>query len=146
MIQCGVVKPNAFAVYDFDSVRLCAAETGERIGAGMCVRQEVDPGVSPVNNTALPKITAIAYPGPYNDFTPFNLTAFKNPSAYTLTFDAITQAMSNNGNSQVLDGSSNTRILLKTCMDKTIVTKLPVTGQINALGQAETDLEAGDLI
>ena len=146
VIQCGVVKPNAFAVYDFDSVLLCAAETGERIGAGTCVREEVDPGVSPVNNAALPKIKAIAYPGPYNDFTPFNLTAFKNPSAYTLTFDANTYAMSNNGNSQVLDGSSNTRILLKTCMDKTVVAKLPVTGQLNALGQAETDLEAGDLI
>ena len=70
VIQCGVVKPNAFAVYDFDSVLLCAAETGERIGAGTCVRQEVDPGVSPVVNTALPKITATAYPGPYNAFTP----------------------------------------------------------------------------
>jgi hypothetical protein len=146
VIQCGIVKPNAFAVYGFDSVRLCAAETGERIGAGTCVRQEVDPGVSPVNNTALPKITAVAYPGPYNDFTPFKLTAWKNPSAYTLTFDATTQAMANNGNSQVLDGSSNARILLKACMDKPIVTKLPVTGQINAAGDTETDLEAGDLI
>jgi hypothetical protein len=146
VIQCGVVKPNAFAVYHFDAVRLCAAETGERIGYGTCVRQEVDPGVSPVNNAALPKITAVAYPGPYNAFTPFNLTAFKNPSAYTLTFDATTQAMSNNGNSQVLDGSSNARILLKACMDKTIVAKLPVTGQINAAGDTETDLEAGDII
>ena len=146
VIECGVVKPNAFAVYDFDSVLLCAAETGERIGYGVCVRQEVDPGVSPVVNTALPKIKAVAYPGPYNDFLPFNLTAWKNPSAYTLTFDPVTQAMANNGNSQVLDGSSNTRILLKTCMDKTVITKLPVTGQLNALGQAETDLEAGDLI
>ena len=35
VIQCGVLKPNAFAVYDFDSVELCAAETGERIGAGI---------------------------------------------------------------------------------------------------------------
>jgi len=146
VIQCGVVKPNASAVYGYDSVRLCAAETGERIGAGVCVRQEVDPGVSPVVNTALPKIKAIAYPGPYNDFTPFNLTAWKNPSAYTLAFDAVTYAMSNNGNSQVLDGGSNARILLKTCMDKTVITKLPVTGQINALGQEETDLEAGDII
>ena len=74
------------------------------------------------------------------------MTAFKNPSAYTLTFDDSTQAMSNNGNSQILDGSSNTRILLKACMDKTIVAKLPVTGQANALGQTETDLEAGDFI
>ena len=146
VIQCGVVKPNAFAVYGYEAMKYCAAETGERIGAGVCVRQEVDPGVSPVQNTALPKITAVVYPGPYNDFTPFNLTAWKNPSAYTLTVDPITQAMSNNGNSQVLDGSSNARILLKACMDKTIVTKLPVTGQLNALGQSETDLEAGDLI
>jgi hypothetical protein len=146
ILQCGVVKPNAFAVYGFDAVLLCAAEAGERIGAGTCVRQEVDPGVSPVNNTALPKITALVYPGPYNDFKPFNLTAFKNPSSYTLTFDPVTAAMSNNTNSQILDGSSNSRVVLKTCMDKTIVTKLPVTGQINALGQEETDLEAGDII
>ena len=47
---------------------------------------------------------------------------------------------------QALDGSVNARILLKACMDKTIVTKIPVTGQVNALGQTESDLEAGDLI
>jgi len=146
VIQCGVIKPNAFAVYGYDAVELCAAETGERIGAGVCVRQEVDPGVSPVIKEALPKITAIAYPGPYNDFSPFHLTAFKNPSAYSLTFDPVSGAMSDNGNSQVLDGTSNARILLKACMDKTIVTKLPVTDQINSMGEAETDLEAGDLI
>jgi len=146
VIQCGVVKPNAFAVYGYDAVALCAAETGERVGVGVCVRQEVDPGVNPLITAALPKLTAIAYPGPYNDFTPFHLTAFKNPSSYTLTFDAVTSAMSNNTSSQALDGSSNARILLKTCMDKTVVTKLPVTGQLNALGEAETDLEAADMI
>src|SRR5512136_1521822 len=147
VLQCGVVKPNAVAVYHNDAIELCAAETGERIGAGTCVRQEVDAGVSPVISTALPKITAIAYPGPYNvAFSPFHLTAFKNPSAYTLTFDAVTAAMSNTGNAQILDGSSNARILLKACMDKTVITKLPVTGQINALGETENDLEAGDLI
>ena len=54
--------------------------------------------------------------------------------------------MSHNGSSQLLDGSPNARIVLKTFMDKTIVTKLPVTGQINELGQEETDLQAGDLI
>ncbi len=147
VIQCGVVKPNAVAVYQGQAIELCAAETGERIGYGVCVRQEVDPGVSPVISTARPKITAIAYPGPFNvAFSPFHLTAFKNPSAYTLTFDAVTAAMSNTGNAQILDGSSNARILLKACMDKTVITKLPVTGQINALGETETDLEAGDLI
>ncbi len=147
VIQCGILKPNAFAAYGFGSIELCAAETGERVGFGTCVRQEVDPGVSPVNNTALPKLTAVVYPGPFNTaFAPFHLTAFKNPSAYSLTFDGTTAAMSNNGNSQVLDGSANTRILLKACMDKTVVTKLPVTGQLNALGEVETDLEMGDMI
>ena len=148
VIQCGVLKPNAFAAYGSGAIELCAAETGERLGAGVCVRQEVDPGVSPVINTALPRVTAIAYPGPFNvPFAPFNLTAFKNPGSYTLTFDDKTGgSMLNNGNDQVLDVGANTRILLKACMDKTIVTKLPVTGQVNALLQTETDLEAGDLI
>jgi len=147
VIQCGVVKPNAVAVYEYEAIELCAAETGERIGAGTCVRQEVDPGVSPVIQAALPKITAIAYPGPYNiAFTPFHLTAFKNPGSYSLTFDAVTGAMSNSVSSQVLDGGSNARILLKACMDKTVVNKLPVTGQLNALGETETDLEPGDMI
>jgi len=147
VLQCGVLKPNAFAAYGYGSIELCAAETGERVGFGTCVRQEVDPGVSPVNQTALPMITAVVFPGPYNvAFSPFHLTAFKNPSSYTLAFDPVTAAMSNNVNSQVLDGSTNARILLKACMDKTVVTKLPVTGQINALGETENDLEAGDMI
>ncbi|HVN23443.1 MAG TPA: hypothetical protein VMT71_05690 [Syntrophorhabdales bacterium] len=140
VIECGVLKPGG------TSIELCAAETGERVGAGTCVRQEVDPGVSPVSYTALPRIGAVVYPGPFNAFTPFHLTAFKNPSSYTLAFDPVTAAMSNNVNSQVLDGSTNARILLKACMDKTIVTKLPVTGQVNALGETENDLEAGDMI
>jgi len=146
VIQCGVVKPNGFGAYCYDAVGLCAAETGERVGLGVCVRQEVDPGVNPLIIAALPKLTAIAYPGPYNDFTPFHLTAFKNPSSYTLSFDPVTLAMSNNTNSQALDGSSNARILLKACMDKTVVTKLPITGQVNALSETETDLEPGDMI
>ena len=147
VIQCGVLKPNACAAYGYGSIALCAAETGERVGFGTCARQQVDPGVSPVNNTALPRVTAVAYPGPFNTaFTPFHLTAFKNPSAYTLAFDAGTAAMSNNLSSQVLDGSANARVVLKACMDKTVVTKLPVTGQINALGEPETDLEYGDMI
>ena len=147
VLQCGILKPNAYAAYGYDSIELCAAETGERVGFGTCTRMEVDPGVNPLNITALPMITAIAYPGPFNTFTaPFHLTAFKNPSSYTLAFDPVTQAMSNNTNSQILDGSANARILLKACMDKTVVTKLPVTGQINALGETENDLEAGDMI
>jgi len=147
VIQCGILKPNSFAAYGFDSIEICAAETGERVGFGTCVRQEVDPGVSPVNNTALPRLTAVVFPGPFNtNFTPFHLTAFKNPSAYALAFDATTLAMSNNLNSQILNGSTDARILLKACMDKTVVNKLPVTGQINALGETENDLEMGDMI
>ena len=147
VLQCGILKPNAYAAYGYDSIELCAAETGERIGYGTCVRQEVDPGVSPVNNTALPTLTAWAYPGPFNvPFTPFHLTAFKNPGSYQLAFDPVTSAMSNNGNAQIVDGSANSKILLKACLDKTVVTKLPITGQINALGETENDLEAGDVI
>jgi len=146
VIQCGVLKPNALALFPANAIELCAAETGEFIGAGMCVRDEVDPGVSPVNQLALPKITAIAYPGFFNvNFTPFHLTAFKNPSSYQLTFDG-SGAMTNDGVSQILDGSTSARVLLKACMDKTVVTKLPVTGQLNALGETETDLVGGDLI
>ena len=147
VLQCGVLKPNSFAVYRDAAIEICAAETGERLGAGTCVRQEVDPGASPLINTALPRIMAIVYPGPHNvAFTPFYLTAFKNPSAYTLAFDAVSGAMSNDGNSQVLNGSNNTRIVLKACLEKSISTKLPVTGQVNQLGETETDLEGGDLI
>jgi len=149
VLECGILKPNAFTfadAMDVSPVELCAAETGERIGAGLCVRQEVDPGTNPLVITALPRLTAIAYPGPYSvGFTAFNLTAFRNPSAYTLT-TATSGAMENSQSLQVLDGTNPTRILLKACMDKTIVAKLPVTGQVNALGQAEHDLEAGDLI
>ncbi len=154
--QCGVLKANAFTLYEFESIEKCAAETGERV-AENCSNIQVDPGVNPVIIGALPRITAIAYPGPYNPyangqvadegtFTSFKLTAFKNPSSYTLAFDPVTGAMANNTNSQILDGSTNARVLLKGCMDKCIVVKLPVTGQINAAGETEFDLEAGDLI
>lgn len=145
-IQCGVLKPDALAFWGTQSIELCAAETGERVGAGTCVRQEVDPGVNPVNITGLPKITAIAYPGAFNTaFSPFHLTAFRNPSSYSITFNADT-SMGNDGVTQLLDGSINTRVVLKACMDKTIITKLPVSGQVNAMGETETDLVEGDMI
>ena len=47
---------------------------------------------------------------------------------------------------QVLDGSTGSRIALKACMDKTIFVKWPIEGEINALGETEANLEAGDLI
>ena len=147
VFQCGVLKPNAFAFEGFDSVLVCAAETGERIGKGFCTHDQVPPNVNPIINSALPRITAIAYPGPYSPgFKPFHLTAYKNPGAYDLTQATGSTIMSNSASLYVLDGSTNARILLKSCMDKTIVAKIPVTGQRNAVGEFEHDLEAGDLI
>ena len=102
-------------------------------------------GDDPLNISQLPTITAIAYPGPNNTFPAFTLTAFRNPGSYNLSFDSC-GAIGNDTASQVLDGSANTRIVLKSCMDKCLVVKLPVYGQVNALGQTETDLKAGDLI
>ena len=54
--------------------------------------------------------------------------------------------MTNSTSLQLLDGTVNSRILLKACMDKSIPAKIPVTGQVNARGETEADLEAGDLI
>jgi len=144
VLQCGVLKPNTWAFYEYQAVGLCAAETGERVGTGICSRKEVNPGTNPLIVGALPKITAIAYPGPYNAFTPFTLTAFRNPGTYNPFSGG---ELVTNGAGQLLNGiDSGTRILLKSCMDKTVVTKLPVTGQLNAAGQQETDLEMGDII
>src|SRR5512136_819296 len=148
VFQCGVLKPNTFAFEEFNSIELCAAETGERVGPGLCTRDQVDPNVNPIVNSSLPRITAVAYPGPYSlGFVPFYLTAYKNPGAYNLTTatNGVT-AMRNSTDLQILDGSNDARIMLKACMDKTVIVKIPVTDQINAAGQVEADLEAGDLI
>jgi hypothetical protein len=160
VFQCGVLKPNAFAFFEYDAVTICAAETGERIGPGLCTRQEVDPGSNPLLVSALPRITAKAFPGKYNfNFKPFNLTAFRNPGTYnpfsgsvgalgiTRTTRPGVGSMVNGAAGQLLNGvEAGTRILLKSCMDETIVTKLPITGQLNASGDLEWDLEYGDLI
>jgi len=161
VFECGVIKPNTFADKAFAAIELCAAETGERVAPGFCTRQAVDPGTNPIVSTALPKITAIALPGPYNAFTPFYLTAFKNPGTYNPAFDAVTGAISNDAATQLLDGSTAARVLLKGCLDKIVVAKLPVTGQINAgapalppgltlptggITNVEQDLMDGDLI
>jgi len=147
-IQCGVLKPNTFTPFTgFYAVEECAAETGERIGRGWCTQNQVEPPSNPIINSALPRITAIVYPGPQApvDFKPFHLTAYKNPGTYNLS--ANTAGAMTNGNSlQVLDGSTNARVLLKSCMDKCVIAKIPVTGQANILGETESDLESGDLI
>jgi len=156
VIQCGIIKPNTFADLAFAAVEFCAAETGERIGNGFCSHEFVDPGVQPIVPTALPRITAIAFPGPYNAFTPFYLTAYKNPGNYTLSFATETGAILNNASAQLLTGTVDSSILLKACMDKTVVAKLPVQGQVNAgaptppiataITNVESDLVEGDLI
>jgi len=147
VLECGVLKPNAFAFNHYKSIKLCAAETGERIGTGLCTRKEVNLGTNPLIVGALPKITAIAYPGKHALWsTPFNLTAFKNPGAYN-PFDGLN--LTNNASAQLLDAityPTQTRIVLKACMNKAIITKLPITGQVNALGQVENDLSDGDMI
>jgi len=144
-IQCGVLKPNAYRAYAQESIEICAAETGERIGNGTCTREEVAPGVNPLFVAGLPKITAKAFPGinadPNFPATGFKLTAFKNPGKYTFS-----GAMVDDDSMQILDGSTSAKILLKACMDKTVVAKLPVTGQVNKALEQEYDLEAGDLI
>jgi len=166
VLQCGIIKPDTFADLAFGAVELCAAETGELIGQGFCSHRFVDAGVQPIAVAALPKITAIAFPGPFNSFVPFYLTAYRNPGTYTLAFaEASTApgalpegAIVNNAAAQLLDGSKATRILLKSCMDKTIVAKIPVAGQLNGplaqatppvltpITNAESDLVQGDLI
>lgn len=164
VLQCGVLKPNTFADLGFAAVQYCAAETGERIGEGFCAHEFSWPGENTVEVLALPKITALAFPGPYSDFTPFYLTAYKNPGKYEINFnkDVPTEppgSILNDASTQLLDGRSDgTRILLKTCMDKTILVKIPVTGQINAgnpvfaplptqrITREETDLVEGDVI
>jgi len=159
-IQCGVLKPNTFTPFTgFLAVEECAAETGERIGTGFCTNDQKDPNENPIVASGLPKLEVIAYPGPYAPvwFDPFHLTAFKNPSNYSLSTtwyrpdgaDAsipLKEKLDNSDSLQILDGTSWSRILLKSCMDKCVVAKIPVTDQWNYLGESEFDLEAGDLI
>jgi hypothetical protein len=148
VLQCGVLKPGGFSFQDnfYSAIEKCAAEAGERTDSN-CTRIEVDPGTNPLITRALPTITAMAYPGLYNyGFKPFNLTAFRNPGPYAPFSGAN---MVNGSAAQLLDAvkyPDDTKIVLKACMDKAIITKLPVTGQVNATGDVETDLEYGDMI
>jgi len=128
--QCGILKPNTDVFCD--AIELCAAETGERLGFGFCTRNFVGPGVDPIVPGALPMISAIAFPGPFNFFYPFYLTAYKNPGTYKLPFWSLNQNLKSGGDSVTLDGGPDVRILLKACMDKCIVVKIPTDGQINA--------------
>ncbi len=138
-IECAVLKPNETEILE------CAAETGEIVD-NSCTRV---PGTY-LKPGALPRITAVAYPGGQNDFVPFNLTAYRNPGSYAITRQpaggAFPGALSNSPSLQVLDGSTNALIALKACMEKTVLIKWPVEGEVNQKGQVEANLEAGDLI
>jgi len=157
--QCGVIQPDAFKFKGFLSVLTCAAETGEYSqGGGICARQPVIAGSNPLNPAALPSIEAIASPGPHaaTAWASFHLTTFRNPGTYEILaaysynpqpIDRVLfPSMANGEAIQLLDGGLYARILLKSCMDKCVVVKLPVTGQMNALGELENDLEPGDVI
>lgn len=147
-IQCGVLVPNSFAFFVFDSVKKSASETGVLSGVNTSDPVAVGPGQNTIRAAALPTIITTASPGVGNpNFTPFNLTAFRNPGTYEPVIAAgDSYQITNSPSTQVLDGTTGARILLKSCMDKCIVVKLPVTGQINVLGQVEHDLVAGDVI
>jgi hypothetical protein len=148
-----VLKPNAWENEEYKAIENCAAITGEQVAlGGKCTRV---PG-SPLKKSALPTITAIAYPGCLhpNAFAPFHLTAYKNPGIYNL--DKKGNHLANRASTQVLDGSYRSRIALKACMEKTILVKWPVEGTLNAYDsdpvedglqpEVEANLLAGDLI
>jgi hypothetical protein len=141
-IECGILKPNARELFGQDAINLCAAETGEIIGYGLCERM---PG-SYLKPDALPKITAMAYPGSQNDFGPFNLTAYRNPGNHSLTKKPDGRLSGNSKPLQILDGNPGASIALKSCIEESIMVVLPKPGRVNALGQTEANLEAGDLI
>ncbi len=150
--ECAVLKPNTFPVFHFEAVELCAANTGERqFPGGICARDDVEPGENPIIAAAQPQVDVTVAPGPNNAFTPFHLTAYRNPG----TYNGVGDPMQDNSGLQVLNGRAGvdnaidvpgTRIMLKSCLDKCINIKIPVTGQVNALTEVEEDLEMGDLI
>lgn len=147
-LQCGVLKPNAAFLFD-EPVLKCAGEEGEYADVN-CTRRLDQPGVSGVvPNRYLPRLTVAALVGnglSVESVPPFNLTAYRNPATHELTLGADGSRLSDSSSLQVMDGSRNTSIVMKACMEKSIVLKKPVTGQINALGQRELDLEEGDFI
>jgi len=140
-IECGVLKPNSWPIWGHESIELCAAVTGEQIGPN-CTRI---PG-TPLLASALPTLEVIAHPGcnSSRNWTPFHLTSYKNPGSYA--FRRSGGRLVNNDALQVLNGSKLSRIALKACMEKTVLVKWPVEGEVNAQGETEHALEAGDLI
>jgi len=121
VLECGIIKPNQFSAANgwFHSIKSCAGYLGEP--AAGCASNCDDAGC--VVATKLPKLTvsAIIPTTPNPIIVP--LSAYQNPGTYS-------------PGTVALNGGEHTRILMKACMDKTIVVALPVGGI----------LEAGDLI
>jgi hypothetical protein len=105
-------------------------------------RKELPPIFSPFPNVAaLPRITAMVYPGPFNPFSGAGEPLFM------IAPGAIRGSMMNGDAGQLLNGTdAGARIVLKACMDQTMVTKFPVDGQLKAANQPEADLGQGDII
>jgi hypothetical protein len=143
-LQCGVLKPNAYEVLGMpNAIDTCAGETGEDT-FGLCDRVFTEPNTNHIMQNYLPTVTAVAYP---SMGTPFNLTAYRVPSAFSNIYNADKTALRDDTrNLEVLDGDKTSRIVLKSCQPETIFVKMPITGQVNGIGQVETDLEAGDEI
>jgi hypothetical protein len=143
-LQCGVLKPNAYAVLGMpNAIDTCAGETGEDT-FGLCDRVFTEPNTNHIKQTYLPTVTAVANP---SMGAPFNLTAYRVPSAFSNIYNNNKMALRDDSrNMEVLDGDTSSRIVLKSCQPETIFVKMPITGQVNGLGQVETDLEAGDEI
>lgn len=140
VLQCGLLKPNT----ELFGVLLCGGESGERVDS-FCERDFLfdQPGLNPGNPSWMPTVRARALT-PDSSMPAFQLTAYLNPSDYELTTSL--GATTNSSSLGILDGSTVSRVQLKSCMDKVVVVKLPVAGQLNTLGQVEFELEALDLI
>lgn len=151
VLQCGLLKRNAYFLFPEDTILKCAGEEGE-FDDRNCTRVLDQPGVSGVApNRVLPKLSATVIAegtnpnSPPAGLVPFNLTSYRNPGSYA--FETNGGGALQDGNSmQLLNGTAGSSIIMKACMPKTILVKKPVTGQLNAGGQSEFDLEEGDLV
>lgn len=161
VIQCGVMKDNTYPQFPVD---LCAGETGERIGQGFCTRQPTGPFVNPVVPGWLPLITVRATPGPFATpgfdsngigpksgggplpVGPQGLVFTGADDFYTLLGYRVPGPFAGGGALSVLNGTANSRVLLKACQSEVVLAKFPVTGFFAGGNPQEYDLEAGDRI
>jgi hypothetical protein len=157
VVQCGVLKPEAYPFLGQEAIDLCAGETGERIGQGFCTRAPDHPAQNPVLINLLPRITVRATPGPYA--TPGFDTGPAGPDNnsngypfdvgddwYTLVGYRVPGPFTGSGGLSVLNGGTYSRMLLKACQSEVVLAKIPVTGYRAGANRPEWVLEAGDRI